>query len=69
MQETWVWSLGQEDPLEKEMRNPLQYPYLENPRNRGAWRATVHETETELDMTEQLNINSNNIKTRNVLGR
>ena len=49
--------------------NPLQYPYLENPRDRGAWRATVHETKTELDMTEQLNINSNNIKTRNVLGR
>ena len=23
VQETWIWSLGQEDPLEKEM-NPLQ---------------------------------------------
>ena len=22
--------------------NPLQYSYLENPMNRGAWRATVH---------------------------
>ena len=22
--------------------NPLQYPCLENPMNRGAWRATVH---------------------------
>ena len=22
--------------------NPLQYPCLENPVNRGAWRATVH---------------------------
>ena len=22
--------------------NPLQYPYLENPMDRGAWRATVH---------------------------
>ena len=38
--------------------NPLQYPYLENPRDRGAWRATVHEIETELDMTEQLNSNT-----------
>ena len=27
MQETWVWSLGQEDPLEKENGNPLQYPW------------------------------------------
>ena len=23
--------------------NPLQYSYLENPVNRGTWRATVHE--------------------------
>ena len=22
--------------------NPLQYPYLENPMDRGAWWATVH---------------------------
>ena len=31
MQETWVWSLDREDPPEKEMINPLQYAYLENP--------------------------------------
>ena len=31
MQETWVGSLGQEDPLEKEMVTPLQYSCLENP--------------------------------------
>ena len=23
--------------------NPLQYSHLENPMNRGAWQATVHE--------------------------
>ena len=22
--------------------NPLQYSYLENPRDRGAWQATAH---------------------------
>ena len=22
--------------------NPLQYPFLENPMDRGAWQATVH---------------------------
>ena len=22
--------------------NPLQYPYMENPMDRGAWQATVH---------------------------
>ena len=26
----------------KENGNPLQYPCLGNPMNRGAWRATVH---------------------------
>ena len=40
MQETWVQSLGQEDPLEKSY--PLQYSCLENSTDRGAWWATVH---------------------------
>ena len=31
--------------------NPLQYPCLENPMNKGAWRATVHGV-TESDLTE-----------------
>ena len=43
MQKTWVQSLGQEDPLEKEMAtHPLQYSCLGNPMDRGAWWATVH---------------------------
>ena len=42
-QETQVQSLGQEDPLEEEINgNPLQYSFLENPMDRGAWWATVH---------------------------
>ena len=40
MQETWVQSLSQEDPLEK--GNPRQYSCLENPMDRGVWWATVH---------------------------
>ena len=35
MPESWVQSLGWEDPLEKEMA-PLQYSYLENPMDGGA---------------------------------
>ena len=31
--------------------NPLQYSCLENPMDRGTWRATVHGV-TELGMTE-----------------
>ena len=31
--------------------NPLQYPCLENPMDRRAWRATVHRV-GELNMTE-----------------
>ena len=78
MQDTQVWSLGQEDPLEKGMAThsnilawsipwteetvwatvhrvpknwtqlcnwhgtPLQYSCLENPMDRGAWKAAVH---------------------------
>ena len=42
MQETWVQSLGWEEPPGEGSSNPLQYSCLENPMDRGAWRATVH---------------------------
>ena len=41
-QEAWVRSLGPEDPTGGRHGNPLQYSYLGNPMDRGAWRATVH---------------------------
>ena len=42
MQEIWVRSLGQGDPLEEGGQgNPLQYSCVENPMDRGAWQATV----------------------------
>ena len=40
LQETGFQPLGQEDPLEKGMATH-QYSCLENPVDRGAWRATV----------------------------
>ena len=39
--------------------NPLQYPCLENPVDRGAWRATVHESaksQTQLSHCTETNI-------------
>ena len=50
MQETKVLSQGQEDPLEEGHGNPLQSSCLENPMDRGAWRATVHRV-SESDTT------------------
>ena len=41
-QEKWVQSLGQEDPLEQEMATHSSISCLENPMDRGAWKATVH---------------------------
>ena len=40
-QERWVGSLGQEESPGED-GNPLQYSCLENPMDRGAWRATLH---------------------------
>ena len=37
-----VRSLGQEDSTGGGHGNPLQHSCLENPINRGVWRATVH---------------------------
>ena len=40
--ETWVQSLGQEDPLEEDMATHSGILALRIPMFRGAWRATVH---------------------------
>ena len=43
VQETWVQSLDREDSPGDENGNPRQNPCLENPKDRGAWWAAVHE--------------------------
>ena len=42
MQGTRVRSLGQEDPLEKEMSIHSNILAWKNPMDRGAWRVTIH---------------------------
>ena len=66
MQETWVRSLGREDPLEKGTVThssilAWEIPRTEEPENpigRAAWQATVHGVAKVLDTTEQLNNSS-----------
>ena len=53
MQETWVQSLGWEDPLERDMATCSSILAWRIPMDRGAWQATIHGV-AELDMTEQL---------------
>ena len=53
--EVWLSGLGR-SPGEGH-GNPLQYSCLENPMERGTWRATVREVTKESCMTEQLNKN------------
>ena len=42
MQETWVQSLGWEDPLEEDMAAHSTILARRIPMDRGAWQATVH---------------------------
>ena len=53
MQETWVQSLGREDPLKEVMAAHSSTLAWRIPMDRGAMQAAVHEV-TESDMTEQL---------------
>ena len=52
MRETWVRSLGWEDPLERRMATHSEYSCLENPKNRGAWRTILQWGHKELNTTE-----------------
>ena len=40
--ETWVWSLGWEDPLDEGMATHSSMLAWRVPMDRGAWQATVH---------------------------
>ena len=55
----WIPGLGRSPGVGN--GNPLQDSCLENPRDRGAWQATVHGVTKDLAMTKQLN-KSNRLK-------
>ena len=42
IQETWIQSLGKEDPLEEGMATHFSILAWRIPMDRGAWQATVH---------------------------
>ena len=59
MQETWVPSLGQEDPLEKGMVTHSSILAWKNSMDRGAWRVTVQGVAKS--QTQPSTHNSNNL--------
>ena len=58
MWETWVQSLGWEDPLKEGIATHSRILAWRVPMDRGAWWATVLGLGKELDTTEQLNNNN-----------
>ena len=63
MQETQVWSLGQEDSLEKRMATHSSILAWRILMDRGAWWATVHRVSKESDMTMWLWLSHFNLPT------
>ena len=53
--ESWVQSLGQEDPPGEGHGNSLHYSCLENSMDRGSWQSIVNGV-VESDMTERLTL-------------
>ena len=60
MRETWVQSLGWEDPLEEGLATHSSILAWRIPMDRGACWAKVHGVAKELDKTECLNAAQNN---------
>ena len=53
----WVQSLSWEDPLE-EGTATLQFSCLENPMDKGAWKAPVHRVPKSWTQLNQFSMNS-----------
>ena len=68
MWETWIQSLGQEDPQEQGMATCFSILTWKKPLNRGAWRAPVHGGHKESDMTEYIHMHARGSKIPHVHG-
>ena len=68
MQEMWVWSLGQEDPLQEGMATHSSFFCLENRMDRGTRWATVHKVTKSHTRLKQPNMHTCyklNVKAKN----
>ena len=59
---------GSGRPLGGGHGNPHQYSYLQNPMDRGAWSATVHEVANSQTQLKQLSMHANAGDTGSVSG-
>ena len=50
--ETWVQSLGWEDSLEEGMTTHISNPAWRIPMGRGAWRTTVHGSQSQTRLSD-----------------
>ena len=57
-QETWVQSLGREDPLDKGMATHSSILAWRIPMDRGVWQATVHRVAKSLVQLKQLSMHA-----------
>ena len=58
LQEMWVQSLGQEDPLVENMAAHSSLLAWRIPMDRGAWRATVHRLSESQILLKQLSMHT-----------
>ena len=58
LQETQVQSPGQEDPPGEGHGNPLQYSCLENPMDKGACQAIVHQAANSRTRLKRLSMHA-----------
>ena len=61
MKETWVQSLGWEDPLEEEMATHFCFLAWEIHMDRGAWWAKVHGVAKSWIQLKRLSMHANNL--------